>query len=106
MRIEMNYLNDDNVMEKVDILGFVDSSRKYCEAYKEDIGYLIVPTDRLYPIREYNKCIGYIFAYEDGYCVKDKTGKMLSTYTTSEALLDWCSEQENIGEILDRIINK
>ncbi len=111
MNITMNYLNENNEMEEVSVLGyFGDSgftSRDYCECWSETRGHFAAPIQKLYSIsnKKNEKCVGHIFTYEDGYCIKDNTGRIVSTHTTKD-LLDWCSEQENIGEILDRIINK
>lgn len=109
MRIEMNYLNKNNEMEKVDVLGFAEGGRvrDYCVAYTEDRGEFIVPTKNLFVItKEKNdKPIRHIQTYQDGYCIKDNSGNVEKIVTT-KTFLDWCSKQDDIGEILDRIINK
>lgn len=109
MRIEMNYLNKNNEMEKVDCLGFAEGGRvrDYCVCYTEDRGEFIVPTKNLFAItKEKNENdVRHIQTYEDGYCIKDNSGRIEKIVTT-KTFFDWCSEQDDIDEILDRIINK
>lgn len=80
MRIEMNYLNKNGEMEKVDCLGYAHDSgwcsRYYCECWTEDRGHFIVPANRLHPLENDNSKYN-ISTYEDGFIVRDNNGDIV-----------------------------
>lgn len=47
MRVEMNYLNNDNEVEVVDVIRQTYVSPNYYEAFTEGKGWFIVDVDRL-----------------------------------------------------------
>ena len=100
MRITMNYLNENNKMETVDVLGYVNGCSEYCEVYTEEKGQFIVPTKDLYSISGNN----HVVTYGSGYAVKDNSGRIVSEYKPFENI-DELSSNADIHSVLDRIIN-
>jgi len=105
MRFEMNYLNKNNEMEKVDVLGYPSDSgwftADYCECWTEDRGYFIVPVSRLYTIGAEKE---HIFSNGSGYVVKDESGEIIQEYSFYDIVEQLSSH--DIGEVLDKIIGK
>lgn len=55
MRKTMIYLNKNNDIEIVDVLGYVYDRTDYCEVYTEEKGHFIIPDNRLFILNNEDK---------------------------------------------------